>query len=124
MSTGIIARYVYAARVKLTGRARTAAKTSPNYDTFDPRNRRIIAPCGGSADSHERTDMTDPIMYENDDLDPILWDDFSFIPDSPILTQACHDVDVEDDTTAYPTHFERVQDAGYEAGDPKGYSVP
>ncbi len=23
----------------------------------------------------------------------------------------------------YPTHFERVKDAGYEAGDPKGYSV-
>jgi hypothetical protein len=23
-----------------------------------------------------------------------------------------------------PSHFERVRDAGYEAGDPKGYSVP
>jgi hypothetical protein len=39
MDTGIIARYTYLARGKLKGKERTKAKNSPNYDTFDPKNR-------------------------------------------------------------------------------------
>lgn len=36
----------------------------------------------------------------------------------------CGCEEYEETCRPHPTHAERVQDAGYELGDPKGYSVP